>query len=116
MKKNDSGDFCVLYLEPGDDKNSLFQVIAGQKKPVVIMLAEQSRVFQRPDDFSALKHVKRQLDLPVVFVIPHSGHFTQMAARSGFPVYLSIDALADALTVGQIARPRKTSPLASDTG
>src|SRR5581483_11958614 len=116
MKKNDSGDFCVLYLEPGDNKDTLFQVIASQKKPIVLMLAEQSRVFQRPDDFNALKRVKRQLDLPVVFVIPHSGHFTQMAARSGFPVYLSIDALADALTVGQMTRQRKTTPLVSDEG
>lgn len=111
MKKNDTGDFCVLYLEASDEKSSLFQVIAAQKKPVVILLEEQTQVFQRPDDFSALKHVKRQLDLPIVFVIPNSTHCAQMAARNGFPVYLSIDALADALTAGHMTRQRKTSAL-----
>jgi len=109
MKKNDSGDFSVIYVEPGDDKASLFSVIAGQKKPVVIMLAEQAHVFQRPDAFSTLKHVKRQLNLPVVFVIPNSGHLAQQAARNGFPVYLSMDALADALRTGQLVRPRAAS-------
>ncbi|GCE14600.1 hypothetical protein [Tengunoibacter tsumagoiensis] len=106
MKRNDSGDFSVLYVEPGDEKASLLQVISGQKKPVVIMLAEQSRLFQRPDDFATLKHVKRQLDLPIVFVIPTSTHLAQLAARNGFPVYLSMDSLADALSAGQLGRAR----------
>ncbi len=106
MKKNDAGDFAVLYIEPDDERATVFQVIAGQKKPVIILLTEQTAVFQRPDDFSSLKHVKRQLDLPIVFVIPQSGHIAQLAARSGFPVYLSMDALADALSIGQLARSR----------
>ncbi len=117
MKRNDAGDFNVLYIEPDDDRNALFQTIAGQKKPVVIMLAEQVRVFQRPDDFTSLKHVKRQLNLPVVFVIPHAGQLAQLAARNGFPVYLSMDALADALSAGHYARQRgagrSTVPLTS---
>ncbi|HLZ55675.1 MAG TPA: hypothetical protein VKR06_01905 [Ktedonosporobacter sp.] len=109
MKRNDSGDFCVLYVEPGDDRALLFAAISGQKKPIVMMVAEHAQVFQRPEDFSALKHLKRQLDLPVLFVIP-GGHdrsvSTQMAARYGFPVYLSMDALANALVAGQLARQR----------
>jgi hypothetical protein len=117
MKRNDNGDFCILYVEPTDNRTTLIQAIAGQKKPVVIMLAGQARVFQRPEDFSALKHVKRQLDVPIVFVIPGSERMTQMASRNGFPVYLSMDALADALAMGNLARQRSairaTAPLAS---
>lgn len=117
MKRNDNGDFCILYVEPADDRTMLIQAIAGQKKPVVIMLSGQARVFQRPEDFSSLKHVKRQLDVPIVFVIPGSERMTQMASRNGFPVYLSMDALADALAMGNLARQRSairaTAPLAS---
>ncbi len=116
MKKNDSGDFSVLYVEPGDDRSQLFLVIAEQKKPVVLMLTEPTLAFQRPDDFSSLKRVKRQLDLPIVFVIPPGGQLAQMAARNGFPVYLSMDSLADALSVGQLTRSRAarvTNPLSS---
>jgi hypothetical protein len=118
MKRNDNGSFCVLYVEAGDDRAALFQVIAGQKKPVVIMLAEQARIFQRPEDFAALKHVKRQLDLPIVFVIPASGHLTQLASRNGFPVYLSMDALSDALIAGQLGRHRSLSraPMPDENG
>ena len=117
MKRSDTGDFCVLYLEVGDDRTGLFNTVSEQKKPVVLMLAEHTRVFQRPEDFTALKHVKRQLDKPVVFVIPDSERMTQMAARNGFPVYTSMDTLSDALMVGQLSRQRvltrTTAPLGS---
>lgn len=117
MKRNDSGDFCVLYVEPDDERNVLIEAISGQKKPVVILLAEQSRAFQRPEDFATLKHIRRQLDRPIVFVIPSSEHLTQQAARHGFPVYLSMDALANALSVGQLSRQRvptrTTGPLSN---
>jgi hypothetical protein len=109
MKRNDNGGFCILYVEPNDDKAELVQVISGQKKPVVIMLAEQARVFQRPEDFTALKRVRRQLDQPIIFVIPSSGHLAQLASRNGFPVYLSMDALARVLAAGKLGDHRTAS-------
>jgi hypothetical protein len=117
MKRNDNGDFCVLYVEPSDEKATVVQAMSEQKKPVVIMLAEQARVFQRPEDFHELKHMKRQLSVPFVFVMPGSGYLAQMAARHGFPVYPSMDALSDALAAGQLVRhramTRSTMPLGS---
>lgn len=117
MKRSDNGDFCILYVEAGDDRATLIQAISVQKKPVVIMLAEQSRVFQRPEDFADLKHIRRQLDISIVFVIPGSERQAQLASRNGFPVYVSMDALASALAVGQMARQRvlarTTGPLGS---
>ncbi len=119
MKKNDTGDFSVLYVEPDDERVALFLVIAGQKKPVVLMLAEQVRVFQRPDDFTALKYLKRQQNLTIIFVIAQGGQMAQMAAKNGFPVYLSMDSLIHAVSVGQVARQRSLSrptiPLSNPT-
>ena len=71
MKSNDAGDFCVLYVEPADERAALLEFISEQKKPVVIMLPTQSglKVFQQPDHYSELKNVKRQFDLQIVFVI-----------------------------------------------
>ncbi|GER90807.1 hypothetical protein KDW_49690 [Dictyobacter vulcani] len=106
MKKNDSGDFSVLYVEPEDDKLALFPVIAGQKKPIVLMLAEQARTFQRPDDFTMLKHIKRQYELTIIFVISHSGQLAQLAAKNGFPVYQSMEQLVQAVSSGQLVRQR----------
>ena len=106
MKYNDTGDFCVLYVEPMDDKTALFTTIIGQRKPVVLMLAEQTRVLQRPEDFAELKHVKRQLDQPIAFVAAQSERLLQLAHRNGFPVYPSMDALADALAKGHMTRQR----------
>jgi hypothetical protein len=109
MKKNDSGDFSVLYIEPNDEKVELFPVLAGQKKPVVLMLAEQSHAFQRPEDFSALKHIKRQYSLTIIFVFAHSNQLKQLATKNGFLVYASMDKLADAVSAGQMARQRALS-------
>ncbi len=120
MKKNDTGDFSVLYVEPDDERVDLFLVIAGQKKPVVLMLAEQVRVFQRPDDFTALKYLKRQQNLTIIFVIAQGGQMAQMAAKNGFPVYLSMDGLIKAVSMGQVARQRSlsrpTAPLGTASG
>jgi hypothetical protein len=119
MKFNDAGDFCILYVEPADEKTALLEFISEQKKPVVIMLPVQSRlkVFQHPDDFGDLKHVKRKLDLPVAFVVSGNEHLRKLAWRNGFPAYISIDALADSLSKGHLALSRqrtlarKTVPL-----
>jgi len=125
MKFNDAGDFCMLYIEPADEKPALLEFISGQKKPVVIMLPVQSRstiersLFQRPDDFGDLKHVKRKLDLPIIFVIPGNERLQQLASRNGFPAYISIDALSDSLAQGHLSLSRqrtltrKTTPLSS---
>ncbi len=117
MKRSDSGDFCVLYVEPDDEKASLFQEILEQKKPIVIMLADQARVFQRPEDFAELKHIRRRLDVPILFVTAGSERLVHLAGRNGFPVYLSMDALVNALKQGQAGRQRgvvrKTIPLGS---
>ncbi len=102
MKSNDTGDFCVLYVEPTDERTALLEFISEQKKPVVIMLPVQSRlkVFQHPDDFGDLKHVKRQLALPIVFVVSGNELLRKLAWRNGFPAYISIDELADSLSKG----------------
>ena len=106
MKRNDAGEFCILYLEPSDDRDTLLRVIIGQHKHIVLMLAEQSKLFQRPEEFVALKHIKRQLDVSIFFVIARGERVTQLAERNGFPVYRSMDALNEALTKGRPARQR----------
>src|SRR5579864_1128540 len=106
MKRNDAGDFIVLYIEPGDQRTDLFQTIGMQKKPVVLIPAGQTGVLQKPDDFTLLKYVKRQADLPIIFILPHGSQQAQLAARNGFPVYPSTSALLDVLNLGQIAQMR----------
>lgn len=105
MKLNENGDFCLLYVEPADEKQSLFTTIGEQQKPVVLMLSlagqPRSRLFQRPEDFSDLKHVRRQSGVSIVFVTAGSEFLTQMAARYGFPAYPSIDDFADFLAHGR---------------
>ncbi len=106
MKRSDSGDFCLLYIEPEDEKSAVFALVREQSKPVVILLQPtgaqtRGRVFQRPEDFSDLKHLRRQRDLTIFFVIAGNDYLRQLAARNGFPTYTSIDALGEALEEGR---------------
>ncbi|HEY6542441.1 MAG TPA: hypothetical protein VIZ18_15970 [Ktedonobacteraceae bacterium] len=106
MKRSDSGDFCLLYIEPEDDKSAVFALVSEQSKPAVILLQStgaqtRARVFQRPEDFSDLKHLRRQHDLTIFFVIAGNDYLHQLAARNGFPTYTSIDALGEALEEGR---------------
>src|ERR1051326_3345503 len=106
MKRSDSGDFCVLYIEPEDEKLAVFALLREQSKPVVILLQPsgaqtRGRVFQRPEDFSDLKHLRRQHNLTIFFVITGNDYLRQLAARNGFSTFTSIDALGDALEEGR---------------
>ena len=107
MKRSDSGDFCVLYIEPEDDKSAVFALLGEQRKLVVILLSSPSvaqtklRVFQRPEDFSDLKHLRRQSNLTFFFVVGGNEYLRQLAARNGFPTFDSMDALGDALEDGR---------------
>lgn len=102
MKLNENGDFCLLYIEPVDEKESVFEAIGAQSKPVVLMPLttpgqSRPRLFQRPEDFNDLKHLRRQTGNAVIFLTGGSEHLAQLAARSGFPAYPSVDAFADFL-------------------
>ncbi|HET8842349.1 MAG TPA: hypothetical protein VFN35_12840, partial [Ktedonobacteraceae bacterium] len=106
MKLNEDGDFCLLYVESADEKQNLFETIGMQTKPVVLMLPLapgqfRTRLFQRPEDFSDLKYIKRQTGVPVIFLTSSSEYVAQMATRHGFPVYPTIDALAESLASGR---------------
>ncbi len=105
MKRSDSGDFCVLYIEPEDDRSAVFALLGEQNKPVVILLSPsgtqtRARIFQRPEDFSDLKHLRRQSNLTLFFVITGNEYLRHLAMRNGFPTYSSIDALGEALEEG----------------
>ena len=105
MKQHDRNDFCVLYVEPTDEKAEVFNALVGHNKPVVLMLADQIRVLQRPEDFAELKHIKRQLPFPIVFVATtKSDRLLQLAGRTGFPIYPSLHAFTDALAKGHLTR------------
>ena len=133
MKLNENGDFCLLFVEPADERERVFAVISAQKKPVVLLLPQaagqpRSRLFQRPEDFSDLKHVRRQTGVPIIFLTASSELLAQMAARHGFPSYPSIDVFAEVLTHGrragqemsepkpQAARRARTGPLVPSAG
>ncbi len=106
MKKNDSGDFSILYIEPGDERNTLFPVIVEQRKPTVLMLAHHTRLFQRSEDFTLLKRVRPQREPKLIFVVPQGGRVAQLASKHGFPVYLSMEHLIDAIGADQLAYQR----------
>src|SRR5258707_12200950 len=71
----------------------------------------RAKLFQRPEDFSDLKHVRRQSGVSIVFLTAGSELLAQMATRYGFPSYPSIDDFADFLAyVQRPPRDKSHSP------
>ncbi|HET8913836.1 MAG TPA: hypothetical protein VFN23_20355 [Ktedonobacteraceae bacterium] len=109
MKQDHTGAFSIILIEATDDKEALKQVVGEQKKPIVIVLPEKTKAFQRPEDFSDLKYLKRQLDTSISFVIPYSEYLALLASRQGFPVYTSTESFTKALAQGHIVTPSRSS-------
>jgi hypothetical protein len=81
-----------------------------------MVLAQETRLFQHPDDFTALKQVRRTVHVPFIFVAAHSEHFKHLARRNRFPVYASMDALAEAVAQGQVLQYRVMSKTPESIG
>lgn len=105
MKLNTNGNYCLLYVEAIDEKQSLFATISEQHKPVFLQLSlegqPRSGLFQLAEDFSELKQIRRQTGISIIFLTSGNRHLALMAARYGFPAYRSIDDFAELLLQGQ---------------
>ncbi len=96
MKRDDTGSASIIYVEADDDKQVIFhelETLHDQKNAFVIVLKGQlTKAFQSPKDFHDFKLLKRQVNLPIIFVIPKSS-LSQWAIGNGFTVYPSLEAL-----------------------
>jgi hypothetical protein len=96
MKREDAESVSIFYVEAGDEKQAILDALSTQperKDGIVIVLPRHlTRAFQSPKDFHDLKLLKRQENLPIVFVIPE-GNAARGARSNGFPVYASLEAL-----------------------
>lgn len=96
-KHQGRGQWCVLSVEPSEKPSTLFDTIAGLKTPVVLVVGRPTRGVQSPMDFVALKHLRRRLNIQILFVIPPEQQaLATLARRHGFPVYLSMEHLSQA--------------------
>src|SRR6185312_3011785 len=111
MKYKEMHDISTILVEPSDKKSAVVHQVSMQKKPVIIVLPENaSKVFQRPEDFGELKHIKRYLGTPITLVIMGSDRLKRWARRQGLSVYSSREALDKSLA------QRNTEPLAQYQG
>src|SRR5450631_75902 len=89
VKRENRGSIAIIYVEPGDEMQSVQDALnfqQGSSGGIVIVLPGQpTRAFQSPRDFNDLKRRKRREDLPIVFVISNDS-LAQWAKMNGFSV------------------------------
>ena len=85
----------VIYVDPGDDRQSVLAAILTQEKlgrrQVAVVLPEQNKAFQRPTDFEGLKSMRRDLKTQLVFIAPSGPGPAEFARQRRFPVYSSLE-------------------------
>lgn len=100
MRQEEKGSVSIFFIDPQDEKDSIIEELrtkSGFLSAAAIVLPEQAvKAFRSPRDFHEMRQIKRQVDIPIIFVT--SGKSTmQWATRSGFPVYASLDAVMEAI-------------------
>ncbi len=90
-----SASIGIIYVAPTDDRSSVLEAIFEQdklgRKQVAVVLAENSRAFQRAVDFDGLKNLRRGLKTEIIFVIPGAPGPADLARQRRFTVYTSLD-------------------------
>src|SRR6266704_3494449 len=94
-------DIGIIYVAPGDDRQSVLTAILTQdklgRKQVAIVLPEKNRAFQRSVDFDGLKNMHRSLQAQPVFIAPEGSSVLGFARQRRFPVYSSLEEYAQTL-------------------
>ncbi len=135
MGQNDprSASIGVIYVSPSDDRKSVLAAILTQeklgRKQVAVVLPNQNKAFQRPQDFDDLKSIqrRRKLQSGIAFVIPPGPGLAEYAHQRRFPVYSTLESFANTLReepnakptgkkVGLFGRAKAQAPTASAVG
>ncbi len=74
----------VINMEPTDTREKVMEAIGERREPIVIVFPSQLQVRWRPDDFLVFKHLKRQRNMVILFVIPTSENLSRWARERGF--------------------------------
>ena len=91
----------VIYVAPGDDRQSVLAAILTQdkleRKQIAVVLPENNKAFQRPVDFDGLKNMRRGLKAQIVFIAPGGPGPAEYARQRRFAVFSSLESYAQSL-------------------
>ena len=91
----------VIYVSANDENAHVISAIQGQarlgRKQVAVVLAEQHKAFQHPEDFDVLKRLRNSLSTQVVFIAPGGPGPAEFARQRRFSVYSSLENYTKAL-------------------
>ena len=101
----------VIYVSANDENAQVINAIQGQdrlgRKQVAVVLAEQHKAFQHPEDFDEVKRLRNSLKTQVVFIAPSGPGPAEFARQRRFYVYSSLENYTKALQDEQLQK--KTS-------
>jgi hypothetical protein len=98
MKFDEMNDMCSILIEPGDSREDILQLLAQQRKAVVLVVPERAaHVFQHGMHFAELRQLKRQRGISLTLVLMGNEQARQNARRHGFVVYASQEICARAI-------------------
>lgn len=91
----------VIYVSANDENSHVIHAIQGQarlgRKQVAVVLAEQHKAFQHPEDFDELKRIRNTMQTQVVFITPDGRGPAEFARQRRFLVYPSLENYTKAL-------------------
>jgi VCBS repeat-containing protein len=91
----------IITVAAIDDRQSVLAAILTQdklrRKQIAIVLPNPNKAFQRPNDFDALKKLRRELRAQLVFIAQSGPGPAEFARQRRFTVYSTLDSYRQAL-------------------
>src|SRR5579862_9667911 len=91
----------IITVSAIDDRQSVLAAILTQeklrRKHIAIVLPNPNKAFQRPNDFDALKKLRRELRAQLIFIAPSGPGPAEFARQRRFEVYSSLETYRQSL-------------------
>src|SRR5712691_5726120 len=90
-----SSTIGIIYVAPNDTREDVLTAILTQeklgRKQIAIVLPNQNKAFQKPEDFDGLKNIRRKLQANLVIVAPHGSSPAEFARQRRFTFFTSLE-------------------------
>ncbi len=113
MPQSQGARIGVIEIAPDDDRQAVLPAILAEdrlkREKIVLILPQKNKAFQRPEDFDALKMLRRnKLQAELIFVTPSGPGPATFARQRSFRVFSTEESFVRSITTGNTGQANQS--------
>src|SRR5262245_35543907 len=113
MPQSQGARIGVIEIAPDDDRQDVLTAILAEdrlkREKIVLILPQKNKAFQRPEDFDALKMLRRnKLQAELIFVTPPGPGPANFARQRSFRVFSTEESFVRSVTTGNTSQSNQS--------